>query len=368
MKVLIINSCFGCLSTGTIASHIAKDFIRNGDEVVAAYGRSYKDTGVQTYKIGRKKDVLFHEFYTFLCDRHGFGSKKATKQFLEWAEHYDPDLLWIHNIHGFYINIEMLFEWIKSRPNMKVNWTLHDCWAFTGHCSHFTRVKCYKWKSECCNCPQKHEYPKSLFIDNSRNNYIRKKKSFTGVKDLTIITPSKWLAKLVKDSYLGDYRIDVVYNTIDNSIFRPTESDFKDRYRIKNKIMLLGVASTWSRIKGLAEFIQLRSMLNDDYVIVLVGLNKKQIKKLPTGIIGIERTANPQELAKIYTVADLFINLGREETFGLTTLEAISCGTKAIVYRNTACEEVAEQYGQTIADQDIHAVYNSIICLTKNDA
>ena len=347
MKILLINSVCGIGSTGRICTDLAQQFEKEGHTVKIAYGRSATvPEKFQKYavRIGTDFDVKLHALQTRLFDTHGFGSKRATKKFLAWAEEYNPDLVWLHNIHGYYINVEMLFDWIKSRPNMQVKWTLHDCWAFTGHCSHFTVVNCNKWQTHCEFCPQLRRYPAS-YRDNSAGNFDRKKIAFTDVKNMTLITPSKWLAGLIKQSFLRDYSVEVVYNTIDKTIFKPTPSDFRQRYGLENKKMILGVASVWDERKGLNDFIKLAGMLDDTYVIVLVGLTDKQIKSLPKNCLGIQRTNNPHELAAIYTAADVFFNPSSEETFGLTTLEALSCGTETIVYPGTASEEIAYKYG-----------------------
>lgn len=351
MRVLEINICCGCLSTGRIASDIAKDYINNGDETVVAYARGYVDTGIPTVQIGGKLGVYAHKALSLLFDDAGFHSKHATRKFLEWADDFNPDVLWIHNIHGYYINVEMLFAWIKSRPQMNVKWTLHDCWSFTGHCPYFSVAKCDKWRTLCHHCPIKGGYPKSILFDNSKSNYIRKKIAFTGVKNMVLVTPSQWLKDLVQQSFLREYPVEVHYNEVDTSVFQPTPSHFRQEYGLEEKKIVLGVASTWSRNKGLADFEKLAAMLDDSYKIVLVGLSKKQIAALPKCILGLERTHNAIDLAKIYSAADVFVNPSKEETFGMTTVEAISCGTKAVVYKDTACEEVVALYGGVAVEQ-----------------
>ena len=364
MRVLFIDEYCGTRSTGKIVCELAEKYEREGHEVRTAHGRinfvpeKYKRFAV---RIGTMKDVYFHALMTRLTDRHGFFSRGATKRFLKWADEYNPDFLWLHNIHGYYINIEMLFKWIKSRPQMRVNWTLHDCWTFTGHCTHFIVAKCDKWKTHCGKCPQKDRYPSSL-VDNSRRNYDDKRRLFTGVKDMTIITPSEWLAGLVKRSFLGEYPVEVRNNTIDTEIFKPTPSDFRVKYNLEGKIIVLGVASVWDDRKGLDDFVKLSVMLDPEkFAIVLVGLTPKQIKAIPKNITAIQRTNNQKELAEIYTAADVYVNPSREETFGMTTLEATSCGTKSIVYEDTACEEVAEKIGGIVAHQNIDDLYKAII-------
>lgn len=364
MRVLFINEVSGHTSTGKICAGQAKRLIEEGHQAVIAYGRDayvpeeYKSISV---RIGTDRDVKKHALYTRITDKHGLGSRKATAKFLKWADEYDPDMVWLHNLHGYYINYEILFDWIKKRPEMKVKWTLHDCWAYTGHCVFYSYRGCDRWKTGCHSCPQKKNYPASLLIDNSKSNYERKKAVFTGVKNLEIITPSNWLADQVRQSFLKDYPISVVYNEIDRSKFKPTPSDLREKLRIQDKKIILGVANVWEERKGLNDFIELSRILDEKYVIVLVGLNDKQIKALPEGIIGLGKTNDVTELAGIYTTADYFVNPSREETFGMTALEAAACGTKSIVYKGTACEEIAKEYGGTAVEQGAEYIYRELI-------
>jgi len=368
MKVLLINSVCGIGSTGRICGALAEDFVAQGHEAVIAYGR---DGNVPeryrkfAHRIGTDLDVKVSALRTRLLDDHGYANEASTRKFLQWAESYDPDLLWLHNLHGYYIHVGLLFDWIKSRPHMQVKWTLHDCWAFTGHCAHFTFAQCEKWKAGCDSCPEKGSYPGSLLLDSSRRNYLRKKADFTGVRDMTLIVPSHWLETRVKQSFLMDYPVEVHYNTIDTNVFQPTPGDFRERYGLEGKKLVLGVAGVWTDRKGLGDFLELRRLLDESFAIVLVGLTQRQIEALPAGILGITRTHDARSLAEIYTAADVFVNPSREETFGLTTLEAISCGTPAIVYRDTACEEVVNQYGGTAVAPDPRAIAGELLRQTR---
>ena len=342
MKILFINSFFNHGSTGRICVELAEKYESEGNEVKIAYGRNaivpdkYRKYAV---RIGSDLDVKLHGICTRLFDKHGFASKKATEKFLKWADKFDPDLLWLHNIHGYYINIEMLFKWIKKRPNIQVKWTLHDCWAFTGHCAFFTMAKCDKWKTHCSQCVQKRGYPGSILCDNSFNNFERKMAAFCGVKNMTLITPSNWLADLVKESFLKEYPVEVIYNEIDKNVFKPTPSDFREKYGLTDKKIVLGVASVWDKRKGQKDFFKLREMLDEHYAIVIVGLTKKQLKNLPKDILGICKTNNAKELAAIYTAADVFVNPTYEDNYPTVNLEAQACGTQVITYDTGGCKE-----------------------------
>ncbi len=342
MNVLLVNSVCGIRSTGRICTDLAQELEAQGHTVKIAYGRVEEvPEQFQKYavRIGNNLDLNLHAIRTRLLDDHGFGSKRATREFLKWADTYDPDLLWLHNIHGYYINIELLFQWIKTRPQMKVNWTLHDCWAFTGHCTYFTAAKCEKWRTGCRDCPQKSHYPASLLRDRSRRNYLQKKAIFAGVKDMTLITPSKWLADLVKQSFLKEYPVEVRNNTINTEVFKPTPSNFREQWGIKDKKIILGVASVWGERKGFPDFLKLADMIGDTYVIVLVGVNDAQIKKLRGNMIGIKRTNNASELAEIYTAADVFFNPTYEDVYSMVNVEAQLCGTPVVTYASGGAVE-----------------------------
>ena len=363
MKVLMINSVCGIRSTGRICTDLAEKLSKEGQEVKIAYGReAYVPEQYRKYavRIGNSWDVRFHALKARLFDASGFGSKRATRKFIAWVKEFDPDVIHLHNLHGYYINIEILFNYLRT-CNKKIIWTLHDCWAFTGHCCHFSYIKCEKWKTQCYRCEQIHQYPRSIVIDKSRGNYLKKKELFSGIKDLTIITPSIWLANLVKQSFLYEYQIEVRYNEVNKEIFKPTPSEFRKEYGINDdRKMILGVASNWNERKGLNDFIRLSELLGKEYIIVLVGLNKKQMRLVPGSIVGIERTNSQRDLAKIYSAADVFVNLSVEETFGLATVEAISCGTPAIVYKNTGNEEIAKEYGGICVEYGLKNIIGAI--------
>lgn len=376
-RLLLINSVCGIGSTGRICLDIAREYEANGYEVKIAYGRSDKvGEGSEKYavRIGGRFDLYMHAFCTRIFDKHGLASIKATKIFLKWADEYNPDILWLHNIHGYYINYEMLFGWIKARQKnqsesgervMEVKWTLHDCWTFTGHCSHFIYVGCDKWKDGCKHCPQKGEYPASSVLDNSEDNYCRKRKAFSGVENLTIITPSQWLEGLVKQSFLRKYPVEVQYNTVDKTVFKPTPSDFRKKHGIRDdQIMILGVSSVWNDRKGLSDFVNLYTELSEDnsdkYKIVLVGLSDAQIKEMPSGMICIPKTDSQKELAEIYTAADVFVNPTYEDTFPTVNLEAEACGTKVVSYDTGGCEETLRRKDSKVCNRNCESLIKTI--------
>lgn len=349
MRALLINCVCGIRSTGRIVAKIAEGYEAKGFEVRIGYGR---ETCVPALcqkwavRIGGAISVRLHALLTRLFDWHAdrICSWLSTRKFLKWAEVWKPDLLWLHNLHGYYINYELLFKWIKAHPEIEVKWTLHDCWAFTGHCSHFLLTDCDRWKCGCWGCPEKGEYPATKFLSAAKSNWERKKKAFCGVKKMTLITPSKWLADLTRQSFLNEYPVEIVHNTIDTEIFRPTQSDWRKRNGLDGKIVVLGVATVWDRRKGLQDFMALQKLLDEKYAIVLVGLTARQIAALPIGIVGIARTNSAKELAEIYSAADWFFNPTKEENFPTVNLEARACGCRVVTYDTGGCAETVEGY------------------------
>ena len=348
-KILFINSvCNG--STGTICKNLYKAAVEAGHECCIAYGRGEVPKGFKTIKIGNKLDIYLHVLKVRLFDASGFGSKYATKEFIKKIDEFKPDIIHLHNIHGYYVNIEILFKYLKEHPEIKKIWTLHDCWAFTGHCPHFEYEKCEQWKNECKKCVRRNEYPKSL-VDKCNRNYWLKKSSFTNVDNLMLVSPSNWLMNLIKDSFFKEYPIEVINNGVDTSIFKHTESNIKERYGIKNKKVILGVASVWDKKKGLDTFIELSKQLDNEYQIVLIGLTKKQIKKLPSNIIGITRTEKVEELVKWYSVAEVFFNPTLEDNYPTVNLEAIACETPVVTF-NTGGSPESGYYGKCILNNN----------------
>lgn len=363
MKVLQINSVCGIGSTGRIATDIHNLLIERGHESYIAYGRSNPINCNNAIRLGNNLDNYIHAVKTRLFDLHGFGSKHVTEKFIEKILIIDPDIIHLHNLHGYYINIEVLFNFLK-KYNKPVVWTLHDCWGFTGHCSYFDYIGCEKWKKECYDCPQKMQYPSSLICDNSKRNYYKKKSLFTGINNLTIITPSQWLLRLVKNSFLKEYPIKVINNGIDLAVFRPSERNIRTIYGLEEKFIILGVASVWDRRKGLSDFYKLAKKLSKNDVIILVGLTDSQLKDLPKGIIGIKRTNNINELADLYSCADVFINPTLEDNFPTTNIEALACGTPVITYNSGGSpESIDEKTGFVVEKGNINDLVNKIMLI-----
>lgn len=363
MKTVLINSCnFG--STGNIMLEIAETAENGGYTAAVCYPQSRDNSRKQKEKdfvIGTRFSRNIHLQLAGITGLNGCFSYFSTLKLLKKLDKLKPDIIHLHNLHNCYINLPMLFKYIKKH-NIKTVWTLHDCWSFTGHCPHFDMIGCDKWKTGCYSCPQYKEYPKSLF-DNSKYMYRLKKKWFTGIKDMTIVTPSEWLAGLVKESYLKDYPVKVINNGIDLNVFKPTESDFREKYALENKYIVLGVAFGWGRRKGLDVFVELARRLDKEkYKVVLVGTDDNIDKLLPDNIISIHRTQNQTELAEIYTAADVFANPTREENYPTVNMEALACGTPVVTFNTGGSPEMFDETcGAAVAKDDNDAMYNEII-------
>ncbi len=367
MKYLFINSVAGFGSTGRIAAEKCRELMKEGHQCVLAFGRDKANCeDLETVQIGTPLDVKRHALRCRLLDDHGFGSKAATKKFLQWVKEYDPDVIWLHNIHGYYLHIGLLFDYLRT-CGKEIRWTLHDCWAFTGHCAYFDFARCEKWKTGCHHCPQKGSYPQSLLRDNSRFNYEEKKRLFTGIPNMSLIVPSYWLKERVQRSFLRDYPVEVVYNTIDREVFKPTPGTFRADHGLERKKIVLGVASVWDARKGLADFVALSKLLPEPYQIVLIGLTPGQIEALPENILGLPRTNSMEALVQAYSEADVFVSPSTEETFGMTAMEARCCGTEAIVYKDTACEEIVNQFGGIAVERGAENLKRAILRLIEEE-
>lgn len=360
MKVLQINSVCGIRSTGRIATDIHQLLTAKGHESVIAYGQLEPRNCDRTLKVGTQADINLHGVKSRVLDRHGFGSKKATEEFLKKVEEYGPDLIHLHNIHGYYLHVGLLFEFIKKK-GIPVVWTLHDCWSFTGHCAYFDFAGCSKWQTECHSCPQKKSYPASLLLDQSRRNYQDKKEIFNGVKDLSFVTPSNWLKGLLSDSYLSSYDAYVINNGIDLDTFKPRKSEFRKKHQLEDSFVMLMVSSEWTNRKGLQYLVKFNETLKDNEKIVLVGLTEELKKSLPDSLVKITKTDNIEELAEIYAASDVLLNPTLEDNFPTTNLEALACGTPVITFDTGGSPEaIDEETGKVIPQGDLIALREAV--------
>lgn len=364
--ILQINVDANNGSNGSIARDIGDLVLQRGWNSYIAYGRKHIPSNSTLIRIGNDWDVIWHGVESRLFDNHGLSSRLSTKHFLQKIDLIKPDIIHLHNIHGYYINYKYLFEYIISR-NVPVVWTLHDCWPFTGHCSHPTSTNCEKYSVCCSQCPQKTAYPKSIFIDKSNENYRLKKRLFLKPNKMIITTVSKWLQRVTNNSFLAKFPIEVIYDGIDTDSFAYRKSNLKKDLNIENKFVLMAAAANWSKSKGWDDYIKLSSILPDNMVIVLVGINDSNRQGLPSNIIPIPRQESKVLLAEYYSMADVLLNLSYAETFGMTTAEALSCGTPGISYNVTACPEVlSEDTGVIVDAGNINGLLDAIRLIQKN--
>ncbi len=409
MKILQVNTVIRGSSVGRIMADLYEAIKDSGNEARVAVGREPMPEGYEGILIGNKGDFYQHVVKNFLQGESGFGSAEVTKKFLSWIDEEKPDLIHLHNIHGFYLQVEMLFEYIKKR-NIPVVWTLHDCWSFTGHCAYYDFAACEKWKTGCHTCMQHAKvYPYAIFKDNTTASYARKRKAFCGVKNLTIVTPSHWLKEQVEQSFLREYPVAVIPNGVDLSVFSPAdakdanggkkndgngindengtndgnqkndrnETDDGNEKNSRNKTnnsdksdsnikTILGVANIWELRKGLVYFEKLAGDLPDDYRVELIGVNKKQKKELKkkygNKIIARERTANVGELAEAYRNAAVFVNATLEDNFPTTNLEALACGTPVVTYATGGSgESVTEETGIVVRRGSYDKLFEAVL-------
>ena len=360
LKLLQINVAANWGSHGHIAEEIGLEAMAQGWESYIAYGRYANPSKSHIVKIGDLFDHCLHGAQSLLLDRHGLASCGPTKKLIREIEQIKPDLIHLHNIHGFYLNYPILFRYL-STVDIPVVWTLHDCWAFTGHCAWPIHGHCDRFQEQCCHCPlQSKGYPKSFLLDRSRSNFKLKKRYFRSLQDLHLVTVSRWLEQQVRLSFMQDMDIRTIYNGLDTEVFRP--SGTPPTSVTDGHPLVLGVCNAWYDWKGLDDMAALREILPDDYEVMVVGVNEDQMHRLPEGITCIRRTDSVSQLAEIYSQADVFVNPSKVESFGMTTAEALSCGTPSIVYDTSACPEVVDNLtGRVVPLGDVNALAKAVM-------
>lgn len=363
--LLQVNSVGNFGSTGRIAEEIGRTALAAGWRSVIAFGRNPRPSASELIRIGSDFGVLAHALRSRIFDDTGFGSRRATEKFIREAEKLAPDIVHLHNLHGYFLNIDVLFRWL-ARAGVPVVWTLHDCWSFTGRCAYFDFIGCSRWETGCYDCPQTRGYPASFLFDRSRKNWEQKRALFSSIKNLTLVPVSDWLAGLVKKSFLGDKNIVRIYNGVDTATFSPKPdaelAGVRARYGIGGRFMALGVASVWGARKGLSHYVELAQKIDPaTTALVMVGVPAELKKTLPKNIIVIPRTESIAELAALYAAADVSLNFSYEETFGMTTAEALACGTPGIVFRKTASPElISPETGVVVAADALDETLSAI--------
>ena len=362
MKIMFINAVpYG--STGKIMFAVSKLVKENGGSAIAATGFSWHNPRYDEHRlIGNLFTKTLHMYLSRFCGDHGFHSAISTKTLIKKIKKFSPDIIHLHNVHGWYLNIPLLFDYLK-KCNIPVVWTLHDCWAFTGGCAHYTFCNCDKWLTGCGECLNLSEYPISSKVDKTKKMWQLKKELFCNLPNLTVITPSLWLSKQVQKSFLSKCPIKVINNGINLAVFKPTDSASLKKYGIKKEDrVVLGVSLGWTDRKGLDVFVELAKRLPEEYKVVLVGTDDITDKNLPSKIVSIHRTQNAQELAEIYSEADVFVNPTREDTFPTVNIEALACGTPVVTFNTGGSPEIIdEKCGSVVENNDVDTLEKEII-------
>lgn len=366
-RLLSINATLNWGSTGRIVEQIAQLAQKSGWDCYTAHGPRYiRESMTQTIQVSSEFDNRMHAIKSIFMGGHGLGSKHSTKLFVEAIKEINPDIIHLHNIHGYYINYPILFNYLKE-CNIPVVWTFHDCWPMTGQCTHFERIGCERWKSEkgCYNCPQLMASYKTI-VDRSHRNWNLKKISFSAVENLTIVTVSEWLKNIVNESYLSKKTVKVIHNGVDLNCFKPTPVTRMELNLDEEKPVLLGVSSEWGEKKGIKDFIELA--MDEKYQVVMIGVTEQQQKSLPSSIKAIKRTNNVQELVKYYSIADVFVNPTYEDSFPTVNIESLACGTPVITYcTGGSPEAIDEKTGIIVKQGDIKGIIKGIEIITSKN-
>lgn len=358
MNVLQLNVVCGIRSTGRICAMLSDALEARGDQCNIAYGRfhvppAYKDVAV---KIGSRADSVLHGLKSRLWDGTGFGSRRATQRFVQWLRENPPDVIHLHNLHGYYLHLGVLVSYLKE-CGKPIIWTLHDCWPMTGHCTYFEQSGCDKWRTQCDNCPQQSEYPAS-WMDRSAQNFLKKRALLAAVPRMTLVTPSHWLAECVRDSFLREYPLRVIPNGVDLHRWKPCDSTFRSSHGLQDRTIVLSVASVWDARKNAEDLFQLADMLGAKYQVVMVG---QYAGNVPKNVIHITHTDSARALAELYTAADVLVNPTLEDNFPTVNLEALACGTPVITYKTGGSPEtIDETCGVVVAERTPAALADAV--------
>lgn len=369
IKILQVNTVSGIGSTGRNVIELGHKIEEVGFESYIAYGQG-TSYGKNHFKIGGFLENHIHNLFSRVFGKQGYMTKSGTRKLIKFIEEIEPSIIHLGNLHGNYLNIEIFFQYL-SKKNIPIVWSIHDCWAYTGKCAHYTEIGCYKWQIVCNKCPQVQKYPPSLFFDKSKVMFKDKKRLFTGVKNMVIVPVSDWLCNELKFSYFNKYPIKRIYNWIDLETFNLKAEKCYNSYKIdKNKFIILGVSAGWSKsdIK-MQDFIKLEKLISqysNEFQIVLLG-EQKEKGCIPKTFIHIPYVENKRHLASIYASADVYVHLATEDTFGKVIAESMACGTPAIAYDSTVYPEVVKEgCGYIAKKRDVFDVFEKIKLIEKN--
>ena len=362
MNVLQLNTCSGVKSTGRIAADLARMLHARGDECRIGYGEEPvpEDCRAFSFPVCGPFERKAYSQLRKLADAEGLGGQLGTRRLIRQMEADPPDVVHLHNVHGCYLHLPMLFDYLK-RADLPVVWTLHDCWSFTGHCAYFDYAGCVRWRDGCDHCPQLRSYPVCYGLDGSKRNYQWKQKLFTGLNRLTLVTPCEWLMENVRASFWGNQPARVIYNGVDLDRFRPAPSDLRAKHGITAPYLLLAVAAQWDERKGLRYLLEAAEQLGPAYQLAVLGLSQSQREALPQGVLGLPATGSVDELCQWYSAADVFCNPTLEDNMPLVNLEALACGTPVTVFATGGCVEcVDDAVGAVTPKADVPAFCEAV--------
>ncbi len=367
MRIFQLNTFCGVKSTGRIANEIAKLVVKDGGVCRIGYGvpEISEDSEAVAYRIGSVLERKVHAALRKLFDAEGYGSWFATRKLIQELKTFQPDLIHLHNLHGCYLHLPTLFRFLND-SKIPIVWTLHDCWPFTGHCAYFDYCGCDRWVKECHDCPQKHSYPVCTGLSGSKRNHRMKKRLFANISDLTFVAPCEWMIQPLSRSFLKRFPVRTIPNGVNLTAFRPTPNNLRERFDLGSKKICLAVASEWDERKGLVYLVKAAEELGREYQFVVIGLTAEQLSELPQNILGFERTANMDELAQWYTVANCFVNPTLEDNMPMVNLEALACGTPVAVFRTGGCPEAIDDGCGIVVEQgDLKSLCSAIQILSS---
>ena len=351
-------------STGKIMREIGQTAISAGWESYIAYSRARDGVPPHSSKlvpVGSRLDLFFHFLATRLFDAHGLASRRATRKLIARIREIDPDIIQIHNIHGYFLNYPLLCEYL-SRCGKPVVWTVHDCWLYTGHCYHYASAGCDRWQTACHDCPCRRNFPASYLLDRSRRNFQLKKKLFTAIPQLTLVVVSDWMKRELSRSFLSGVDCRTIHNGIDTTVFFPKGGR-------ASSIYYLAVASIWLPEKGLGDLAALSALLSPEEKLVVVGkMTRSERHSLPKDVVTLGRTADVDSLVALYSGATALVNPTWQDNYPTVNLEAIACGTPVVTYRTGgSVESIVPETGRIVEQGDVKGLYAALQEIRQQD-
>ena len=360
MKVVQVNAIFGSKSTGTIVREIQSCCEANGIESYVAYSIADRpdDEVPNGFRIGNRLTAKWSALFSRIIGKQAYANRISTWRFLRWLDKVNPDVVHLHNLHSNYIHLNMLLRYLAKHDIATVV-TMHDCWYYTGGCTHYTSVGCYRWREGCGNCPQKKQLP-SFFFDRTHDVIKDRKKYLSAIPRLTMVGASEWVANEMRKSLLNDLNITFIHNGFDLVLFRPTSSEKRKELGLERKFVILGPASKWLLPINKPTLDYFVSKIDSDMAILLFGCSSIN-SSLPKNVMQIGYTKSPKEMAELYSMADVMVNCSREDTLSSLNLECQACGTPVVTYDATGSKETVDgECGFAVPTGDAEALWEKV--------